>query len=312
MLIQTYSSVPSVLPYGGQVSPRDDRGDRMELKFRVSTQDVPALAETLVQLELLLRSQTVDLAAVTDLVRSDLGLSMQALRQTRSEPVGGDGLWRISDCVVDRGARLLEHARPLCYWAECKQAYAEAEAFWKHSRLVATVAERTAAYFTELGVDPEQAYLGGLMHNLERLPDVLELAYGPTIDGSVCTIREWVEECNLPSFIYEVLQSAREAQETSEMSPLQRVVEFARRWMELSLPWSETCIARRSRFKQPVLQTVNLIYAFFPNTDADPLLPFMDVLKECTLGLLAEQRADSSSVTQRNRLLFDTKAPLIS
>lgn len=312
MLIQTYTSLPSIPPFGGQISPQGDWDDRLELKFRASAQDVPALAETLVQLELLLRAQSVDLDAVTDLVRSDLGLSMQALRQTRLESVGGDSLWRISDCVVDLGPELLDRVRPLCYWTDCKQAYAEAEAFWKHSRLVATVAEQTAKYFPELGADPEQAYLCGLMHNLERLPDVLELACGPSLDGTVCNIKDWVQECNLPYFVYQVIESAHGERNPGEMSSLSRVVAFARRWIEICLPWSETCMARRSRFKQPVLQAVNLIHAFFPNTDADPLIPFMDVLKGATLGLLAEQRPESSSVIQRNRSLYEARLPLIS
>lgn len=312
MLIETYSSFPAVPPCGGQISPRNDWDDRLDLKFRASAQDIPALAETLAQLELLLRAETVDLDAVTDLVRSDLGLSMQALRRTRLECVGGESLWRISDCVIDLGPGLLDRVRPLCYWPDCKQAYAEAKAFWTHSRLVATVAEQTAKYFPELGVDPEQAYLCGLMHNLERLPDVLELACGPTADGTVCTSQEWTSECNLPYFVYEAIESAREEHDPAAMNPLARVVTFARRWIALCLPWPETCMARRSFFKQPVLQIVSLIYAFFPSTEADPLIPFMDVLKECTLGMLVGQRPESASVLQRNRLLYGAKLPLIS
>jgi hypothetical protein len=261
--------------------------------------EIPALAGTLVRLELLLEPQAADLEAVTSLVRSDLGLTIQALRHSRSGALEDDGPWRISDCVVNLGERLIDIAQPLRYQPDNRdQSYLEVEAFWKYSELVATVAEQTAAYFGELDVNPEQAYIAGLLHKIERLPKVLNLAGPSNPEDAPFDLQEWVVDCNLPPFITGGLAKDDDGCEPYEMSALSRVVNFARFWIDMCLPWSETCLARRSRFNLPVLRAVNLIYRFFPGTEADPLVPFIEILKNSTLGKLDEQRPESSSILQ--------------
>lgn len=257
-----------------------------------SAEQIPAFAGTLVQLELLLDCRPIDLDAVTRLVRSDLGLAVQALRATRLETLQSDDLWRTSDCVAHLGARLLEVVTPLTWEENSKHAYAEAQAFWKHARLVAIVAETTAEYFHYLGVNPEQAYLAGLMHNLSRLPQALNFA-----DQSGSSA--WTSDLNLPSFLNEVIETVHQDLAPNAMSELSRVAAFAHQWVELCLPWSETYMATRKRFTLPLLQAAALISQFFPEAKIDPYVPLIETLKTAMLDDLEEERPASSSVILR-------------
>lgn len=290
----------SSLSFSHQPSPQVIWGVHEEP--RKFADEIPALAGTLVQLELLLKPQIVNLEAITRLIRDDLGLAIQVLRHSQAEALISDAPWRISDCVIHLGPKLLGIARPLCSWAESREhSYAEAEAFWTHAKLVATIAERTATYFDELNVNPEQAYISGLMHNLERLPRILDLVGLPSFDRNVCNFQEWVTEWNLPSFVMDILETVHGDLDPGKISELARVVNFARCWIDLCLPWSETCLARKTRFKMPVLQTADLICRYFPDTEADPLVPFIELLKDATFDKLDEVCPESSPEVQHHR-----------
>jgi hypothetical protein len=255
-----------------------------------------------VQLELLMKPQTIDLELLTALVRSDLGLTLQVLRHARSEEDGNEELWRISDCLVHLGPRLLGLAEPLCGWSEYSdRSYAQAEAFWLHSKLVASVAEETARYFQDLNANPEQAYLCGLLHNLNRLPRILSQVGSPGFSADPRSIHEWVAKCNLPSFAMDILGTDCHELNPDKLTGPARVVNFARSWIDLCLPWAETCLARKTRFKLPLLQAANLICKHFPDTLEDPLVPFIGMLRDATLSKLNEVRPESSSVLPRLR-----------
>jgi hypothetical protein len=291
MSFSIYSASPM---FGGQ-APSPALADGWQVPG-ISSDCIPALSGTLVQLELLLRCDPIDLESVTRLVRSDLGLSIQALRASRWAAAPNDELWRISDCVIHLGPRLLELAPPLIWAEDRKHAYAEAEAFWKHAKLVATVAEMTAAYFEDLEVSPEQAYISGLVHNLTRMPQILSHV-GFTNDLG-CN-QDWMTDLNLPPFMNEVITSIHKDRHPGAMTGLSRVVSFARLWIDLCLPWSETCMAKRKRFTLPLLRAATLISRFFPDTSIDPFVPFIGLLRDATLNDLEEERLASSSVLQQ-------------
>jgi hypothetical protein len=246
---------------------------------------VPALPGTLVQLELLRKPQSIDLDAVTQLVRSDLGLCLQVLRASRWE-TGGDELWRISDCVVNLGPRVLEVATPLQRDETRKHSYKEAEAFWSHARLVASISEAVATYCSELGVNPEQAYTAGLLHNLRELPEILRPV---AEDACHCESEGWIHSCHLPSFVEEVVNSVHAVREPVEMSPLVRVVSFACKWVELGLPWPECGVAGRSRFALPRTQIESLIADYFSTVSGSRAQQLISLLSDVTLDNLAEE-----------------------
>ncbi len=296
MSYSTYSASPS---FDIQASTQPYWGDRKE--FRIPVEEIPALGGTLVQLELLLlKSRRFDLEEVTRLVRSDVGLAIQVLRHAQSDAFGGEERWQLSDCIVHLGPRLMEVARPLCCWAENRQAaFAQAEAFWTHAKLVANVAERAASYFPELNVNPEKAYIAGLFHNLKRLPEILDSGDESNLKGASRTIQEWIVECNLPSFVTDVLETLETETVPGNMDALSRMVCFAKQWVDLCLPQSESCVPRRSQFNLQVLRAATLIYNCFPATEPDPFVPFMYILTDTTLELLDVERPESASVVRR-------------
>jgi len=62
-----------------------------------------ALPSTLAQLELLLDRPVVDLAALADVVQSDIVLASQLLRLVNIDRHPDDSIMRIDDCLVELG-----------------------------------------------------------------------------------------------------------------------------------------------------------------------------------------------------------------
>ncbi len=136
---------------------------------------MPALPGTVVQLDLLLNSRTWDLDEVTNLVRSDLGLTIEVLRRCRFQAEEPDAPWRISDCVVQLGSSLRDIAVPLVFSPQAPStAVQRTETCWRMSRIIASAAEAVSRSMSDLDVDPEEAYLAGLTHALGELPEVLD------------------------------------------------------------------------------------------------------------------------------------------
>ena len=149
---------------------------------------VPAMARSLLRLELLLREPTLDLRAISNLIRSDLGLTIQTLRLVGADfDHSEDTPSRIQDSVVHLGQSALLLATPALRQGSTSNQ-AELAELWGHSRLVACWAERLA--HTVGGLDPEKAYLGGLLHDIGSLPGLLRwhcreptLVIGPCWDA---------------------------------------------------------------------------------------------------------------------------------
>jgi hypothetical protein len=281
MPIPIYAALPVVTPHTLSPLLADDQ------ESRFANSGVPVMAGALIQLELLLRERSIDLEAVSHVVRGDIGLTIEVLRSARIESENEE-LWRISDGVIELRSRILELATPLRRTDDHRHAYDEVEAFWMHARLVATVAEMTAGYFHELQENSEQAYIAGLLHNLKRLPKVLKLlGIGCDLSGILY---------GLPFFVTDVVESVHSDQNPSEMSALARIVDFAAKWVGLCLPWAETCMAKRRRFSLPLIQAANVVCSYFPETGVDPLVPFIELLQATTIGCLEEERPVNSSV----------------
>jgi len=228
-------------------------------------QDVPALVGTLVELELmLLNARAIDLEAVSAIVRSDVGLTLQVLRFSRSDNRGDAQPWRISDCVIQLGDKLLGVARPMSRPSNyAARRYEDMLAFWKHSKLVATVAEFIAKTLPELDVDPEQAYIAGLLHIIDALPCVLKHDHPCDSAMNLCTTSDWVAQFRLPGFVNEMLDASRAELPTTDLTPLSRVVSFAQCWSEKSLNLLGVQPPRQSSLRAPYLQYST---QFFPQT----------------------------------------------
>jgi hypothetical protein len=140
--------------------------------------DVAVMKETLLLMELETQEFCVDLRALSKLVLSDLGATLQVLRLAGREYGDAEGRpVRVEDCIADLGVQACMDAMSAHLMPRDVRSPAVAE-LWRHSRDIA----RHSQHFAEqtVDVDPDQAYIVGLCHSIGSLPDVLGL------DGKTC------------------------------------------------------------------------------------------------------------------------------
>jgi HDOD domain len=140
--------------------------------------DVAVMKETLLLMELETQEFCVDLRALSKLVLSDLGATLQVLRlagreygDAESRPV------RVEDCIADLGVQACMDAMSAHLMVRDLRSPAVSE-LWRHSREIAEYSKYLAEQTVD--VDPDQAYLVGLCHSIGSLPGVLGL------DGTTC------------------------------------------------------------------------------------------------------------------------------
>lgn len=134
---------------------------------------VPALPDSLLTLEALLEQSTVDLSAVCAVIRADLGL---ALRVLPLAPVPLDPAFSaLQQCILEAGIhclRMVGQTTPaLALSYRNPRLHADLLRLWHHSRLVAESAEQIAV--EQGNMDPEKAYVAGLLHDLLALTTML-------------------------------------------------------------------------------------------------------------------------------------------
>lgn len=135
--------------------------------------DVPVLSGTLLSMELVICQRSVDLEQVSQLILSDLGATLQILRQAGLENAIGDRRpERVEDCIAGLG---LEG----CLEAMEKRSIATGPGFasvysaWNRAREVAFIS-RIVAEKLALDVAAEDAYLVGFAHGIGKLPEILK------------------------------------------------------------------------------------------------------------------------------------------
>jgi len=133
---------------------------------------VPVLSETLLLMELVIRKRCVDLAQVSGLILTDLGATLQVLRLAGRECNFPPNLpYRIEDCISDLGPEACLEAMAQHTITRCTR-HSPLLAMWEHAReisgLCATIARQTSE-----NLNPEDASLVGLCHELGELPAAL-------------------------------------------------------------------------------------------------------------------------------------------
>ena len=129
---------------------------------------IPAMAATMLQLELLLQDAPVDLKAVADVVLSDAGATLQILRMIGEEfPDDTDRPTRIEDCIASLDAEawyevirqqgVMPDERLLAEWHGCRRVGEYARELARHCD----------------GISPDEAYVVGLLHRLGEFPHLL-------------------------------------------------------------------------------------------------------------------------------------------
>lgn len=140
--------------------------------------DVAVMKETLLLMELETQGFCVDLRALSKLVLSDLGATLQVLRLAGREHGNAEGRpVRVEDCIADLGVQACMDAMSAHLMPRDQRSAAVTE-LWRHSREIARHSQLLAEQTVD--VDPDQAYLVGLCHSIGSLPRVLGL------DGKTC------------------------------------------------------------------------------------------------------------------------------
>jgi HD-like signal output (HDOD) protein len=132
--------------------------------------DLPVLPETLLLLELKLHEPCVDLREMSQLVLGDLGAALQIMRLAGREYGNADGRpARIEDCIADLGLEACLDA--VSAKTVTRDSYHAITETWAHCREIAEYARLVAEEMPE--INPEEAYLVGLLHTIGSLPAVL-------------------------------------------------------------------------------------------------------------------------------------------
>jgi HD-like signal output (HDOD) protein len=133
--------------------------------------DIPALPETLLLLDLMIQEPCVDLREMAQLVLWDLGATLQILRLAGREYGSFEQRpMRIEDCISALGLEACVDAVSARTVARGHRREAIA-AFWTYSREIAKHSKLTGEELP--GIDPEEAYLTGLLHGIGALPAIL-------------------------------------------------------------------------------------------------------------------------------------------
>ncbi len=186
--------------------------------------DVPVLPETLLRLDLETQERCVDLRGISRVVLSDVGATVQVLRlsglgSSCMEP----RLTRIEDCISDLGVSACLDAVSAETLGRNYRCDLVTE-IWEHSREIAHYAKLIAEQMPE--VNPDEAYLVGLLHTVGLLPNALGWnGGGGAVDGSLAGLqlaRQW----SLPNAAVEYF---REMHRDGSASPWGEIVHKAHR-----------------------------------------------------------------------------------
>jgi hypothetical protein len=163
--------------------------------------DVPVLPETLLTMEFLLQESPVDLRGFTEVVLGDLGATIQILRLAgREYGSAEDGPVRIEDCISDLGLMACFNAAAQGTFTRGIRPQRADFEIWMHSREIAKhfrlLAEETGG-----AINPDQAYMCGLLHALGSLPGVLGWQWHESADYHPLSALKLAEQWCFPRYV---------------------------------------------------------------------------------------------------------------
>lgn len=216
-------------------------------RVRNDTLVVPSMPEVATRCLSLLRDEEVDMRVVTKLIEREPVIAARLLRQANSAALGGDGSPSIQRASTRLGSIAL---RKLITEATARQLFqsrdpriaATARQLWDHSLAVALLARDLAAIVGT--VDPEGAYLAGLVHDVGKPiagAILLELERSSQPSRFTLTAESWllavqgvhrtigvalVEKWRLPESVAKAIRDSSEF-DSSDRDSLANVVCFA-------------------------------------------------------------------------------------
>ena len=166
---------------------------------------VPVMSATVLGLEMLLHERRIDLTAASDLILSDVGATIHILRLVgREYEYAAERPVRMGDCLasLDMETWFGSISAGTVLSGENDAA---TTALWKHSRLIAQYAQLVAESINH--ISPEEAYMVGLLHEIESISKVIGRPSDCGNATEECTLRG-IEEI-LPHFVLPALRSVK-------------------------------------------------------------------------------------------------------
>ncbi|MFZ0746336.1 MAG: HDOD domain-containing protein [Terracidiphilus sp.] len=204
----------------------------LERDFTQHLPDVPVLPETLLCMELQIHEPAVDLRDFSQLLMGDIGATLQVFRLAGNEygsAVGRPN--RIEDCISDLGLQAcVEVASKRTITCDARKgaivgAWIHARAIAKHCGFWAEEASGT--------INPEDAYLVGLFHELGQMPTLLGWDQNGQSLADQAYVGLWMaEEWALPCCVREYFC---EQQVSGRMNSWSAIVDVAHQLANMSL-----------------------------------------------------------------------------
>ncbi|HWF90917.1 MAG TPA: HDOD domain-containing protein [Terriglobales bacterium] len=199
--------------------------------------DVPLMPTTLLRLEKLFSASVLDLAAISAVIRGDLGLTIHLLRLSGEEQFeSADTMPSVEGIVVHAG---IEKLKALIAGVPVLSEHPAGEAgvnacarFWMHSHLIALIAQELAVGEDE--ITPEEAFLAGLLRQIGKLPILLgwripELEASDLGELGYALAQAW----NFPSPLASVIRGHEEALGYLPSYSLWKIATSAAEWVQL-------------------------------------------------------------------------------
>src|ERR1019366_3084388 len=188
---------PSPVSLPNLEDPETRQNRRLALMASLA-EGLPTLPAYVFELNSLLAANPVDLKRVGQVVRTDPSLSAQVIRMCNSALLGfRQTVKSIEHAVVLLGSERLRTMVLTCSLVEYvghRLASEDVQSFWQHCFLTATLSERLGRGISY--PQPEQAYIGGLLHDIGVLPLLIVSSNVSTRAGNEAA-RGWGESLSM-------------------------------------------------------------------------------------------------------------------
>ncbi len=178
---QSRSSAPNIV----ELTTPERKQRRRERLMAILTVGLPTISTHIFELNTLLSAPSVDLKRVSKIIRSDPSMSAQLIRMCNSALFGlRRRVLSIEEAAVLMGTERLRTLVLTCSVMEFtgKQLpQDQVQEFWQHSFMTGMLSERIAKWIEYS--QHEQAYLGGLLHDVGLLPLLVVAAEETDSDG---------------------------------------------------------------------------------------------------------------------------------
>jgi HD-like signal output (HDOD) protein len=190
----------------------------------------PVTPKVLLLFQMLLSNEIADLSAITELIRTDIGLTVNVLRSAAEEVEGQNhASVDIEDIVVQLGLdklkKLVDDIMVLSIHPRGSAGLRTFDRFSMHARLTALIAEELAG--ETASVNQEEAYVAGLLRHIGALPFVLGWKIPELEEADIGEIGYYLAKVwRLPDRLTEVIRGNRETCDPSTL-PLFDIVTAA-------------------------------------------------------------------------------------